>query len=47
MITSNLRKGATMKLASIDNLKAQMRAKIRLIGQLGPFMAGTFVRKAQ
>ena len=35
-----------MKLASIDDLKARMHAKIRLIGRLGPFMAGTFVRKA-
>ena len=35
-----------MKLVSIDDLKARMHAKIRLIGQLGPFMAGTFVRKA-
>jgi hypothetical protein len=35
-----------MKLVSIDNLKAQMNAKIRLIGQSKAFMSGTFVRKA-
>lgn len=46
MIINNLRKEKPMKLVSIENLKAQMHAKIRLIGQSGPFMAGTFVRKA-
>ena len=35
-----------MKLVSINNLKAQINAKIKLIGQSNIFMSGTFVRKA-
>lgn len=35
-----------MKLVSINNLKAQINAKIKLIGQSDIFMSGSFVRKA-
>ena len=35
-----------IKLVSINNLKAQINAKIKLIGQSDFFMSGSFVRKA-
>ena len=35
-----------MKQVSINNLKAQINARIKQIGQSNIFMSGTFVRKS-